>query len=93
MEWSWFTILGILLIYALLNLVALFTFYLDKRKAARGRWRFRERSLLTVAFIGPFGAYMGMKLFRHKTRKSLFILVPFFVILHAILIAYLLTVV
>lgn len=89
MEWSSITIQGILLVYALLNLIALLAFYLDKRKAVGGRWRTKEGTLLTVAFFGPFGAYAGMKLFRHKTRKPVFLLVPLFLILHSILIAYL----
>lgn len=90
MDWSSVAVQGILLIYAPLNLVALVTFYLDKRKAVRGMWRTKEEKLLAVAFIGPFGACIGMYLFRHKTRKPLFVLVPFFLILHSILIAYIL---
>lgn len=92
MEWSSIAIQGILLTYALLNLMALLVFYLDKRKAVSGKWRTREGTLLSVAFFGPFGAFAGMKLFRHKTRKLVFVLVPFFVILHMVLIVYLLTI-
>ena len=41
-----------------------------------------------IAFFGPFGAYAGMLLFRHKTRKIKFLLVPIFLFIQAILIAY-----
>ena len=82
-----------MLVYVTLNTFAFVMFGLDKRKAARGRWRTREGTLLMVTFFGPFGAYTGMKLFRHKTRKPVFVLVPFFLISHSVLIAYLLTIV
>ena len=32
--------------------------------------RTRERTLLTAAAVGPFGALAAMRLFRHKTRKT-----------------------
>lgn len=51
----------------------------DKRKAAKGRWRISERSLLSGAIFGGIGAYLGMLVFRHKTRKTAFrILLPFY---------------
>ena len=54
----------------------------DKRKAAKGEWRTPESALLKAALIGPFGAWAGMRLFRHKTRKTKFrLLVPVFMLL------------
>ncbi len=45
----------------------------DKLSAASGAWRIRERTLLLVALCGgSMGALIGMKIFRHKTRKSSF---------------------
>ena len=71
-------------IYAAFNAGAFFVFAHDKSKAERGRWRTPETMLLLVAFIGPFGAYAAMRVFRHKTRKLKFYLVPVFMALHVI---------
>lgn len=46
---------------------------LDKLKAKLGARRIRERTLLLVAAcFGGVGAYLGMEVFRHKTRKPPF---------------------
>ena len=71
-------------------MIALAAFGLDKGKAIAGRRRFAEGTLLLVALFGPFGAYAGMKLFHHKTKRLKFKLVPIFLLMHAGLIAYLL---
>ncbi|HTY46300.1 MAG TPA: DUF1294 domain-containing protein [Methanomassiliicoccales archaeon] len=34
--------------------------------------------------IGPFGAYLGMISFRHKTKHGKFLLVPAFMVIHVI---------
>jgi uncharacterized membrane protein YsdA (DUF1294 family) len=60
----------------IVNGVALIIFGLDKLQSKKKSWRIPESRLLIVAFFGPFGAYAGMLLFRHKTRKSKFLLVP-----------------
>ena len=67
------------------NSLALALFAADKLKSKKGHWRIRESRLLTVAFFGPFGAYAGMLLFRHKTRKIKFFLVPVFLFIQVIL--------
>ena len=46
----------------------------DKRHARLHERRIPERSLLIAAALGPFGALVGMNLFRHKTRTWRFIL-------------------
>ncbi len=79
-----------LALYAVLNIVAFFFFANDKRKAKSNAWRTPENLLLLAAAIGPFGAYGAMLLFRHKTRKLKFYLVPVFLILHSAAIVYLL---
>jgi uncharacterized membrane protein YsdA (DUF1294 family) len=78
-------------VYAACNGVAFLAFALDKRSAERNRLRISERFLLLSAAAGPFGALMGMKLFRHKTRKLKFYLVPAFLFLHLLIIAALVT--
>ena len=77
-----------LAVYAILNLIAFAAFGLDKRKAQRSSWRIPERVLLFLALCGPFGAYGAMRKFRHKTQKTLFLLVPAFLVLHCIILLY-----
>ena len=54
--------------------VATFLLYgLDKQKARMNRWRIPEKVLLGVAvFGGTVGAYVGMRMFHHKTTKAKF---------------------
>ena len=57
----------------LVNVLGFVIMYLDKRKARRSAWRIPEISLLTVAVLGgSIGVFLGMHLFRHKTRKLKF---------------------
>ncbi len=73
--------------YAAVNILALLMYGADKAKAKTGAWRIPERELLGIAFLGgAFGAFLGMQLFRHKTKHAGFvILVPLFCVLHAVL--------
>ena len=66
--------LKLLILYlAAVNLLAFFLYGLDKRKAKKERWRIPERTLLGVAALGgALGAFAGMRVFRHKTRKPAF---------------------
>lgn len=70
--------LSIPLIFLIINLISLIIFGIDKIKSIRGKWRISESRLLLIAFFAPFGAYVGMLLFRHKIRKVKFIFVPIF---------------
>lgn len=57
-----------------LNLDAFAAMGVDKRRAKRGAWRIRERTLFLLAlFGGSIGAIAGMWLFRHKTRHWYFV--------------------
>ena len=67
------------------NIVSLTFFGVDKLKSKSGGWRISEARLLSVAFFGPFGAYAGMLMFRHKIRKVKFLLVPAFLLIHVYL--------
>lgn len=59
---------------AALNAVSFAQFGLDKRRARTGTRRIPERTLLTWAAVsGTLGAWSGMRVFRHKTRKPRFI--------------------
>ena len=56
--------------------------YVDKRKARSGSERISEATLFFLAaFFGGVGVYLGMFLFRHKTRKWYFYLgIPLIVV-------------
>ena len=57
----------------LLNGIAFVLFGIDKLKARKGRWRIPERSLLVVALLGgSIGAWLGIKVWHHKTLHKKF---------------------
>ena len=74
-----------------INLVSFMMFGIDKYKARRGQWRISEATLLAVAAIGgSLGAWMGMKVWHHKTLHSKFRYgVPIILLVHIALMAYL----
>lgn len=69
----------LLLALFIINLVSYKTFAIDKKKAIRKKKRISEKMLLFLSlFFGGFGAYIGMKIHRHKNKKLKFRLVlPF----------------
>lgn len=73
-----------------INLVSFMMFGIDKYKARRGQWRISEATLLAVAAIGgSLGAWMGMKVWHHKTLHSKFRYgVPIMLLAHIALMAY-----
>ena len=81
------------LIYYLIiiNAAAWIMYGLDKWKAQHGRWRVPERVLFGVSFLGGgLGFFIGMRLFRHKTRHLSFnILIPLSIALWAALLVVL----
>lgn len=60
----------IIIIYlAALNVATFVVYGLDKWKARHERWRITEAALLTLALLGgSIGAWVGMKVWRHKTQ-------------------------
>lgn len=57
----------------IMSVYGLFMMGFDKRRARQGGWRIPERTLWTIAlFGGGIGMYLGMQLFRHKTRHTSF---------------------
>lgn len=79
----------LVLFYLFLNLLALIVYKIDKNNAISHKWRISENNLILCGIIGPLGAYTGMKVFHHKTRKTKFkVLIPMFLIIHIIFIFY-----
>lgn len=63
------------LAYALIasNALAFVLMGIDKRRAGRGAWRVRERTLFLFPLLGgALGGTLGMMLFHHKTHKWTF---------------------
>ncbi|MBP5216250.1 MAG: DUF1294 domain-containing protein [Bacilli bacterium] len=63
----------VILVYAaylvLLSIITFFAYGADKRKAKKGAYRTKEKTLLGLSFFGgAFGGYPAMLIFRHKTK-------------------------
>jgi uncharacterized membrane protein YsdA (DUF1294 family) len=69
---------SVLLLLLAVNGIVFFLFAADKHRAVTGKWRISEAALLAGALFGPFGAFAAMQVFRHKTQKRRFFLVPLF---------------
>ena len=53
----------------LLSFIAFLAYRFDKKKAEKGKWRTKEKTLLLLSFLGgAFGGYPAMLIFRHKTK-------------------------
>ena len=67
-------LLHIVLIYLVsINVVTFFMYGIDKWKAKKSRWRIREAALLGLAVLGgSIGAWLGMKVWHHKTMHKKF---------------------
>ena len=56
-----------------INVVTFFMYGIDKWKAKKSRWRIREAALLGLAVLGgSIGAWLGMKVWHHKTQHKKF---------------------
>ncbi len=62
----------------IINVITFIAYGIDKQKAKNKQRRISEKALITLSFIGgSLGAYLGMIIFHHKTKKTKFkILVP-----------------
>lgn len=63
----------IIIIILIINIIAFFTYGIDKWKAKHGKWRISEAALLLLALLGgSVGAWLGMKTWHHKTMHLKF---------------------
>ncbi len=57
----------------IINIIAFFAMWWDKRKASQNAWRIAEATLHIIGFMGgALGIFGGMYKFRHKTQKRIF---------------------
>ena len=56
-----------------INAVTFIVYGIDKYKAMKAKWRIPETTLLLLAVLGgSIGAWMGMKVWHHKTMHKKF---------------------
>ena len=75
-----------------INVIAFFIYGIDKWKAKKSKWRISETALLGMAVVGgSIGAWLGMKVWHHKTLHKKFKYgIPAIIIVQLILIGYIL---
>ena len=57
----------------IINAIGFLSMLVDKQKARKGAWRIPEKTLMSIAaFGGSLGSFLGMQLFRHKTKHPKF---------------------
>lgn len=81
----------VLLYYLIgINIVTFFVYGIDKWKARKSKWRIPEATLLMLAVIGgSIGAWLGVKVWHHKTLHKKFKYgIPAIIIIQLILIGY-----
>ena len=76
-----------------INIATFFLYGIDKYKAKKNQWRISEATLLTMAAIGgSIGAWVGMRLWHHKTMHKKFRYgIPLIISLQIALFVYLYT--
>jgi len=81
----------VLLYYLIgINIVTFFVYGIDKWKARKSKWRISEATLLMLAVIGgSIGAWLGVKVWHHKTLHKKFKYgIPAIIIIQLILVGY-----
>ena len=81
----------VLLYYLIgINIVTFFVYGIDKWKARKSKWRISEATLLMLAVIGgSIGAWLGVKVWHHKTLHKKFKYgIPAIIIIQLVLIGY-----
>lgn len=78
---------AVIAVLAVINIASLCVCAYDKKAAISKGARVPEKLLLLLSFFfGSTGMFLGMYIFRHKTRKPLFfVTVPLMLVIHAVL--------
>ena len=87
--------MSMLLLYYMIgiNAITFIVYGIDKLKARKGRWRIPEATLLLLAVVGgSIGAWLGIKVWHHKTLHKKFKYgIPLIIIVQIALCIYLFT--
>ena len=77
----------------IINALGLLLMRADKQKARKNLWRIPEKVLFGVAALGgSLGIYLGMQLFRHKTKHLSFTIgIPLIMAVQCLLLVFLTT--
>ena len=58
----------------IMNIIGVLIMGIDKSKARRQAWRIPEKTLFLISLLGgSVGTWMGMYIFRHKTKHWYFV--------------------
>ncbi len=73
-------------VFAVYNFVTFAVYGYDKKCAIKNKRRISERKLIIMGLcFGGIGAFLGMQIFRHKTKHLKFqILIPMFMMLQLV---------
>lgn len=82
---------SLLYYFVCVNVLTFLVYGIDKSKARQGKWRISEATLLLLAVIGgSIGAWLGMRVWRHKTMHKKFKYgIPAILMIHIIIMGYL----
>ena len=77
--------------FVCVNVLTFLVYGIDKWQARQGKWRISEATLLLLAVIGgSIGAWLGMRVWHHKTMHKKFKYgIPAILMIHIIIIVYL----
>ena len=74
----------------IINIISFFIMLYDKRQAIYHNFRISEKTIFIVSLLlGGIGTYVGMYVFRHKTKHLKFTIgIPIVIILNIISVCY-----
>lgn len=84
-----------MIVLKLINIYTLFLYVYDKFCAIYNKWRIPELVLLLSAFLGgALGAFLGMYVFRHKTKHKLFTcIVPLCLLIQVLIVIFIIKII
>lgn len=73
-----------------INLFTIILMRIDKQKAEKRQFRIPERTFFLLSILGgAIGTYIGMKVFRHKTKHAKFTIgIPILILLNIAIFIY-----
>ena len=66
----------------IINIITFIIYGIDKYKSIKHKYRISESTLIILPILGgALGAFLGMIIFNHKTKKKKFIIIPIILLL------------